>query len=75
MIGTPELPFPCPFCRSSRVALIGGGLAFLHYQCAECSEVWTAMADSCPESRHRRLAPEPVTLAMPLAPPPKVWRH
>jgi hypothetical protein len=37
-------PFPCPFCRSSRVVLIGGGLVFLHYECAECAEVWTAMA-------------------------------
>lgn len=40
---SPEPPFPCPFCHSSRVALIGGGLVFLHYKCVECAEVWTAM--------------------------------
>ena len=40
----PEPPFPCPFCQSSNVVLVGGGLVFLHYECAECAEVWTAMA-------------------------------
>ena len=37
-------PFPCPFCQSSRVVLVGGGLVFLHYECSACHEVWTAMA-------------------------------
>jgi transposase-like protein len=37
-------PFPCPFCQSTRVVLVGGGLVFLHYECSACHEVWTAMA-------------------------------
>jgi len=41
---TPDPPFPCPFCQSNHVELVGGGLVFLHYECAECAEVWTAMA-------------------------------
>jgi len=41
---TPTPPFPCPFCRSARVDLVGGGLVFLHYKCGACAEVWTAMA-------------------------------
>ena len=40
---TPSQQFPCPFCQSKRVVLIGGGPAFLHYRCPDCSEVWTAM--------------------------------
>jgi len=40
----PDPPFPCPFCQSNHVELVGGGLVFLHYECAECAEVWTAMA-------------------------------
>lgn len=51
---SPEPPFPCPFCHSSRVALIGGGLVFLHYKCTECAEVWTAM--SAPHAAIRRPA-------------------
>lgn len=39
----PEPPFPCPFCQSPRVTLVGGGLVFLHYRCGACAEVWTAM--------------------------------
>jgi transposase-like protein len=42
---TPSSPlFPCPFCQSTRVFLIGGGQAFVHYRCPDCSEVWTAMS-------------------------------
>ena len=37
-------PFPCPFCQSSRVTAVGSGLVFVHYECGECREVWTAMA-------------------------------
>jgi transposase-like protein len=37
-----ETPFPCPFCRSSWVHLVGGGRRFQHYQCGNCAEVWTA---------------------------------
>ena len=35
--------FPCPFCRSGEVAVIGSARKFLHYRCAACEEVWTAM--------------------------------
>jgi transposase-like protein len=35
--------FPCPFCRSGHVALIGGVRSFVHYRCSGCEEVWTAM--------------------------------
>ena len=35
--------FPCPFCRSAHVALIGGVRSFVHYRCSGCEEVWTAM--------------------------------
>jgi hypothetical protein len=48
-------PFPCPFCHSRCVSLIGVAKAFLHYRCAECEEVWTAMS-APPPGRHR-LAP------------------
>lgn len=34
--------FPCPFCSSGHVVQVGGGRRFQHYQCAVCSEVWTA---------------------------------
>src|SRR5688500_16818502 len=29
--------FPCPFCESKHVELVGSGLVFLHYRCVECS--------------------------------------
>ena len=52
-------PFPCPFCHSTRVILVGGGLVFLHYECADCAEVWTAMAAvSAPISAPRTSAPK-----------------
>jgi transposase-like protein len=34
--------FPCPFCRSRAVRLIGGSRLFRHYECDDCAEVWTA---------------------------------
>ena len=34
--------FPCPFCRSGALLLIGGTRRYLYYSCGECSEVWTA---------------------------------
>jgi transposase-like protein len=37
-------PFPCPFCRGTRVALSGKGRTFVHYRCSDCAEVWTAMS-------------------------------
>jgi transposase-like protein len=36
--------FPCPFCRSTQVLLSGTGRTFVHYHCADCAEVWTAMS-------------------------------
>ena len=35
--------FPCPFCRSSAVLLIGGSRVYLYYQCGDCAEIWTAL--------------------------------
>ena len=52
----PSDPFPCPFCRSTRVVFTGGGQTFLHYRCQDCSEVWTSMADHA--RRNRRAAPD-----------------
>ena len=53
---SPTPPFPCPFCQSAHVELVGGGLVFLHYQCGECAEVWTAMAAPRPAILHTRRA-------------------
>ena len=39
--GTLKL-FPCPFCQSRAVRLIGGSRVFRHYECDDCAEVWTA---------------------------------
>jgi transposase-like protein len=48
-------PFPCPFCRSDRVKLVGGGRQFVHYRCCECAEVWTALnATTFGESGRKR---------------------
>src|SRR5688500_5218017 len=41
--------FPCPFCRSGALLLIGGTRRFLYYSCGECSEIWTA-ADAEPST-------------------------
>ena len=49
--------FPCPFCRSGEVAVIGSARKFLHYRCAACEEVWTAMR--APEPAERRSLPWP----------------
>lgn len=38
-----DTAFPCPFCGSNRIQLIGGSKSFLYYSCAECAEPWTAM--------------------------------
>jgi hypothetical protein len=54
MMTAPSPPFPCPFCQSSRVDLVGGGLVFLHYKCGQCAEVWTAMAAPRPKLLHPR---------------------
>lgn len=72
----PHAPFPCPFCRASRVVLIGGGLVFLHYQCAECSEVWTAMGQPGGGYAARRVAADSYPQAQSaLSPDTKHWRH
>lgn len=34
--------FPCPFCQSEAVLLIGGSRHHLYYSCAACAEIWTA---------------------------------
>jgi hypothetical protein len=36
--------FPCPFCGSSAILLIGGSLIFLYYRCGSCWEIWTVTA-------------------------------
>jgi len=41
-----ERPFPCPFCHSAGVVLVGEGRHFQHYRCVDCAEVWTAQADA-----------------------------
>ena len=53
---SPTPPFPCPFCQSAHVELVGGGLVFLHYKCSRCAEVWTAMAAPRPALLHPRTA-------------------
>lgn len=35
--------FPCPFCDSDRIGVIGGSRTFLYYRCSDCAESWTAM--------------------------------
>jgi len=49
--------FPCPFCRSPLVSIVGAARRFLHYRCGACEEVWTAMrAPAAPVAvRHRLL--------------------
>ena len=48
--------FPCPFCRSPLVSIVGAARRFLHYRCAACEEVWTAMrAQAAPVSVPNRL--------------------
>jgi hypothetical protein len=66
-------PFPCPFCQSSRVVLVGGGLVFLHYECSACHEVWTAMA-MAPKVR-RQASQEPADAGQPAGPArsEKIW--
>lgn len=44
MTGKPDPAlFPCPFCDSTRIDVIGGSRTFLYYRCSECAESWTAM--------------------------------
>jgi transposase-like protein len=49
--------FPCPFCRSAHVTLIGGVRSFVHYRCTDCEEVWTAMRAS---ARREGNSPTPI---------------
>lgn len=71
----PPDPFPCPFCHSSRVALVGGGLVFLHYQCQDCAEGWTAMAAVRPAYPARTPANSSSVLdaQIPVVPGKKIW--
>jgi DNA-directed RNA polymerase subunit RPC12/RpoP len=52
--------FPCPFCRSRVLLLIGGTRFYLYYRCGECSEVWT-VTDPVPS---RRRAPHRLEAAL-----------
>ena len=45
--------FPCPFCRSSRIDVIGGSLTFRYYKCDDCAESWTTM--NLPASAPKRM--------------------
>ena len=66
-------PFPCPFCQSTRVVLVGGGLVFLHYECSACHEVWTAMAVT---AKIKRPTGQDVTETRPAGTPAKaekIW--
>ena len=38
-----DQPFPCPFCGSGSIEVIGDGPRFMHYRCDACSEFWTGM--------------------------------
>jgi hypothetical protein len=73
MTSTATKPFPCPFCESSRVVLVGGGLVFLHYQCAQCSEVWTAMASVPKIHRPRKDEENEISTGAIPANAPKLW--
>ena len=33
--------FPCPYCGSTAVHVIGHGRVFVHYHYDECRETWT----------------------------------
>jgi hypothetical protein len=68
--------FPCPFCQSSHVALVGNGLVFVHYKCTECSEVWTAMAAPRPRILRPASAKHSLNLEpLDQKPKQKIWRH
>jgi hypothetical protein len=51
-----DTPFPCPFCLSAGVVLVGAGRHFLHYRCVNCAEVWTAHSAAGSEGRDRTAA-------------------
>jgi hypothetical protein len=72
---TPTPPFPCPFCHSNHVQLVGGGLVFLHYRCSECAEVWTAMAATRPALLRPSGAPKVHAQQEGRKTREKLWRH
>ena len=41
-------PFPCPFCRGTRVNAVDQGRVLAHYRCVTCAESWTAMRHAQP---------------------------
>lgn len=45
--------FPCPFCQSSDVKVIGQGRVFMHYRCGNCSENWTGVTFPPPRVKAR----------------------
>ncbi len=46
--------FPCPFCKSPDVSVIGEGPVFVHYRCGGCAETWTAMSFPVRRMKRRR---------------------
>ena len=48
--------FPCPFCRSSSVARVGGTERLVHYRCDDCAEIWTALTLTTDAAREQRRA-------------------
>jgi hypothetical protein len=56
--------FPCPFCGSNAILLIGGSLIFLYYRCGTCWEIWTVTAASEDVDRLTQATPvwTPVTI-------------
>ena len=48
--------FPCPYCGSAAVHVIGQGRVFVHYHCQECRETWTGARfdDTRPRAHSKR---------------------
>jgi transposase-like protein len=43
--------FPCPYCSSTAVHVIGFGRVFIHYHCDHCRETWTGARFNDPRPR------------------------
>ena len=54
--------FPCPYCGSCMVLLIGANQLFLHQRCEECQEVWTETLFPEPEPPPRRQTSKRIVL-------------
>lgn len=44
--------FPCPFCRSRAILLIGHSRTYLYYRCGDCYEIWTVAEHAFPWDRY-----------------------